>query len=953
MDFALLGPLVVRRDGTAVVIPTGKQRVVLAALLLAPDQVLTFDDLIEKVWDGRPPGSARVTLQGHVKRLRRILGDHTGSPIVTRPAGYTITTAGHELDASRFDALLAEGQQHAWQDRWQSVADTMRTALRLWRGQPLLDVPSQTLARAMVPRLTEMRLRALGWRVAADLRLGRHEQLVGELSELTDEFPLRERLHGQLMTALYRSGRQADALAVYHRLRRLLADELGVDPDPESQLLYQRVLAADSALLAPVPRPVVPVAGSPTMVVVSTTPDGQAQRRSRPPSVVRPAQLPADLVDFTGRAGQAKRLADLLTAQPRDNPHALVIAAVTGAGGIGKTALAVHVAQQVAEYFPDGQLYVDLRGTGPAARVPGDVLHDFLRDLAPVLDPLPLDEAALAARYRSLLAGRRVLVVLDNAQDAAQVRALLPGASGCAVMITSRGRLAGLAGATTIHLDVLDDDEARALFTAIVGVERCDAEPRATAAVLACCAGLPLAVRVAAARLGSRPAWDVATLAARLADERNRLDELQAEDVAVRASLEVSYRDLGHAGQARVFRLLGLFGGSDIGLPAVAALVGLPAGDTAQALEPLVDVNLVQAPAPDRYRLHDLVRVLASELATAEEPPEQRRAAAVRLARWCLGALADVDLIIAPHRRRPPFARQDTDPPGPVVDSTESALAWCEAERETILAATRLVAAHDLHELTWHLPAYAQSYYSLRALWSDWLTTNELGLRSVRLLGDRAAEAYLLTGRGEALGRTHQLTAAQRCFATSLEIRREIGDVAGELSTLIGLGVLAEQQGDYRRAIGHTTDALAVARSIHDRSAESYALANIGVYEDHLGNTDAAIARHRQSLVLFRELGNVSGEGLALLNIAEAHLHADRHDTALGQLREALPVIRDGGDRYDEAMATTHIGRILADLGRTAEARDHLLTALAMWGTVDEAEAERVRELLSTVGHRS
>jgi len=299
------------------------------------------------------------------------------------------------------------------------------------------------------------------------------------------------------------------------------------------------------------------------------------------------------------------------------------------------------------------------------------------------------------------------------------------------------------------------------------------------------------------------------------------------------------------------------------------------------------------------------------------------------------------------------FARQETDPIGPGFDSTESALAWCDAECGTILAATRMAAAGDLHELTWLLSAFTQSYYSLRARWSDWLTTNELGLRSVRHVGDRAAQAYLLTARGEALGRTHQLTAAQGCFAESLEIRRDIGDVPGELSALIGLGVLAEQQGDYARAIEHTTDALAAARSIEDRSAESYALANIGVYEDHLGNSDAAIARHGQSLALFRELGNVSGEGLALLNIAEAHLHAGRNDAALGQLHEALPVIRDGGDRYDEAMATTHIGRILADLGRSAEARDHLAAALEIWDTVDEAEAARVRELLSTLGHMS
>jgi DNA-binding SARP family transcriptional activator len=253
VDFALLGPLLVRRDQTAIPVATGKQRVLLAALLLAANQVLTIDELIDTVWDGRPPGSARVTLQGHVKRLRRALGDHTGSLILTRPAGYTITTTIDELDATRFNALLADGQHHAQREHWPSVADTMRTALALWRGQPLLDVPSETLTQAMLPRLTEMRVQALAWRIEADLRLGRHEQLIGELAELTDEHPLRERFHGQLMTALYRTGRQADALAAYHRLRRLLADELGVDPDPQSQRLYHQILAADPALLPSLP----------------------------------------------------------------------------------------------------------------------------------------------------------------------------------------------------------------------------------------------------------------------------------------------------------------------------------------------------------------------------------------------------------------------------------------------------------------------------------------------------------------------------------------------------------------------------------------------------------------------------------------------------------------------------------------------------------------------------
>ncbi len=680
MDFALLGPLVVRRDQAAIPVPTGKQRVLLAALLLAADRVMTIDDLIDTMWDGRPPGSARITLQGHVKRLRRTLGDHTGSPIVTRPAGYTITTAGHELDVDRFNVLLADGQQHARRDRWQSLADTMRVALGLWRGQPLLDVPSQALTHTMLPRLTEMRLRALGWRIEADMRLDRHEQLIGELIELTDEFPLRERFHNQLMTALYRSGRQAEALAAYHHLRRLLADELGVDPDPQSQRLYHQILAADPALLAPLP---------PAESIAFREPIPR-------PVLVRPAQLPADLGDFVGRGSQVGHLAGVLTDRSEDASRALPVVAVTGVGGIGKTTLAVHVAHHVTGTFPDGQLYADLRGAGAQPRQAGDVLARFLRDLGVPDAAVPVDEEERVVRYRSLLADRRMLVLLDDVRDAAQLRPLIPGAACCAVLVTSRNRLSGLDGATVVALDGLDTADAGELFAGIVGTDRTVAEPAATARVVRACGGFPLAIRIAADRLATRPGWSVRTLADRLADERTRLRELHVADLAVRVTFQTSYHALPAATDqdgidpARAFRLLALVPDPGIGLAAAAVLFDTSASQAEHALETLVDTHLLTAPEPGRYRFHDLLRVYAAERADAEEPTHVRTDSVHRLLTWYLASAAAADQVLMPASR--PFTGDEHVPDRRFADYRQ-ALRWLDIEHETLLAATRQATA--------------------------------------------------------------------------------------------------------------------------------------------------------------------------------------------------------------------------------------------------------------------
>lgn len=908
VEFALLGPLVVRRGETVIRVPTGKQRVLLAALLLAADQVLTIDELIDTMWDGRPPTSARITLQGHIKRLRRTLGDHTGSLIVTRPGGYTITTTGHELDITRFNELLAEGRQHAQQDRWQSVADTMHAALALWCGQPLLDVASQTLTQATLPRLTEMRLQAWGWRIEADLRLGLHERLIGELAELTTEYPLQERFHSQLMTALYRSGRQADALAAYHRLRQLLADELGVDPDPQSQQLFHQILVADPALLPAGP------------VVASAIP---SPHPPAPPRMVRPAQLPADLTDFVGRESQTKHLADLLTDPGANGRRPLPVAAITGVGGIGKTSLAVRVAHRIADDFPDGQLYADLRGTGAQPQAAGDVLARFLRDLGVPDAAVPVDEEEQVVRYRSLLAGRRVLVLLDDARDTAQIRPLIPGAAGCAVLLTSRNRLSGPDGATVVDLDPLDTTEAGALFTGIVGPDRTTAEPGATTTVLAACDGFPLAIRIAATRLATRRGWNVRALADRLTDERDRLRELNVADLAIRVTFQTSYHALPTVAAphgtdpARAFRLLGLAPGPSVSLPAAAVLFDTSVSHAEQALETLVDAHLLTSPEPGRYRFHDLLRVYAAERADVEEPEQIRTAAIHRLLTWYLDNAAAADQVLIPGPRRNAV---DEGTPGLRFADYQEALRWFDIERDTLLAATSLAAETGEHDLAGRFAVRLRPFLGWRCHWDDVITVARIGLASARARGDRLGEADALNAMSTGFFHRNECQPAQDALHEALPIFRELGDLPGELAATSNLGSAYLWSGDVDSAAELMERAVAIARDPVNRPYEARALANLGYVCNELGQHERALACCERALTIASGADDPFYQGLACLVLGRAHRGLGRHTEAVEHLRRALELTEQVGAHELHGLALMYLGDVEDDLGHAQNA---------------------------------
>jgi DNA-binding SARP family transcriptional activator len=638
MEFCLLGPVLVRYGGAVIPVQAGKQRVVLAALLLNANQTTSLSALAEALWGPVPPPTARVTVQNYVMRLRRVLENHSGSRISTQPRGYLIRVDAGELDVIRFEELLGRARAAARDGSWDQAATQARRALALWRGEPLADVDSEVLADREVPRLEELRLQAVEARIDADLHLGRPSEVIAELRQLVATHPLRECVHGLLMRALYRDGRQAEALAAYQHARQVLVEELGTEPGTGLRELHSQLLTADPAL----------------------EPAESWVPGSARPAPAGPRQLPATVRHFTGRAAELAALTRLLDQAGEEAPGTVVISAIGGTAGVGKTALAVQWAHQIAERFPDGQLYVNLRGYDPARSVPAtDVLAGFLRALGVPGPDIPAEQDERAARYRSLLAGRRILVILDNAGEAELVRPLLPGNPACTVVVTSRDSLAGLVardGAVRLDLDLLPEGDAVSLLRALIG-GRVDAEPEAAHVLADRCGRLPLALRVAAELAASRPAAPLAELTAELSVQQKRLDLLDAGGdpaTAVRSVFSWSYRHLG-APAARAFRLAGLHPGPDLDSYAAAALTGSTVEQADRVLDVLARAHLILAARPGRYGMHDLLRAYALELAAVHDGEGEQQAALTRLFRS--GPL--------PGRHQVPRAGAEPISPGP------------------------------------------------------------------------------------------------------------------------------------------------------------------------------------------------------------------------------------------------------------------------------------------------
>jgi DNA-binding SARP family transcriptional activator len=702
-------------------------------------------------------------------------------------------------------------------------------------------------------------------------------------------------------------------------------------------------------------------AGTPGSIALGRIDTGVAadQASAEPdPGESHPMQLPADIVDFTGRDLHVQQVCDLLSpGDAEDNPGALPVALVAGAGGLGKTTLAIHAAHRLRSKYPDGQLYVDLQGATGQPLAPAEVLARFLRDLGVDGAQIPAGQEERAAQYRTRLNGRRMLILLDSAGDAAQVRPLLPGTATCAVIVTSRSRLPDLVGGGLVHLEVLDDAEALTMFSRIVGAPRAAAEPDATAEVLVACAGLPLAIRICAARLAARRSWSIRSLADRLHDEHRRLDELKVGDLAVRASFEVSFASLpatippGHLSPAHALRMLGLWQGATISLAAAAALLGEPEAEVEDPLEFLVDAHLLESPGPDCYGFHDLVRVYAVERALAEEPEDGRLEAIHRVTAWYLYAASAADAVVAPQRDKVALEPLPAGCRPLTFGAIGRALEWSQQERANLVAATRQAAAYGLHAIAWKLPVAALGCFNTLSLRPEWLAADLIALDSARAVGDRPGEAWVLDNLGMVSIQQH-VEQAIGYFEQAQVIRRDIGDRGGEAQAANNLADAYLRLGRPDDALQPLNRALVLQVEAGRRYGEGVTLNNLGEAYLDLGRLDEAIASIQAARRIFMEVKTLRGEGYAAHNLGRAYLGLGRSGEAATYFGQALDIRQRAGDRYSEAMTLLYLGRAQRRSGDVANARKSWTDALSIFTELDDHDADgaaQVRTELATI----
>jgi DNA-binding SARP family transcriptional activator len=938
-EYGLLGPLAVRRGGAQIPVPPGQQRVLLAALLLQAGRPARVDELGALLWAEAQPASVRLSLQHCVMRLRRSLGADGAQIIVTEPGGYRIRVGPGELDISRFEAALAAGREAARAGSWPEAAAELAAGLALWRGEPLSGVESDDLTARELPRLAELRLQALEARIDADLHLGRHSDVIVELRQLTAAQPLRERLHGLLMLALYRDGQQAGALAAYQAARGALMEELGTEPGRDLQRLHQQVLAGDPGLAAAPARP--------------AEPDPEP---GPPPAEVR-FSLPPGPAAFTGREAEVERITGVGAA----------VRAISGMPGVGKTALAVHAAHRLRDRFPDRQLFIDLRGHTPGQQpVPAEAaLAALLTAMGADPRSLPEDLAGRAGLWRDRMAGQRALLVLDNAASSAQVEPLLPGGDGSLVLVTSRRQLADLPGPVVgVQVETLPPDRAGEMFVGLA--PRAAADPAGAVAELAALAGfLPLAVSLLARVYNRHPSWALADLAA---ETRARLLSLTAERDSVAAALEVSWQQLGPS-QQDFFRCLSLHPGTVTDAYAAAALGGVPLARAFAYLDALHGEGLLTETGYRRYGMHDLVRRYAADRA-ADGPAASREAAVGRVLDYYQHTAERAEALLARHDRIGP-APVLAAPPGAAPDLPDgaAALAWARAERPglaacldyaarggdrgRVVAVTAAMAAVLQHDGPWpqaiarHEAAAAAAadlgdrlgqasalnqVGLLRRLTGEYPAAElvlDQALSLFRGLGERRGEAAALAQLGAVRLSAGEYPAAAAVLAEAVGIFRALGDRRGEASTLHDLGV-ARLIGDYGAGAATLESALAISREVGDRAGQASALYYLGDVRRATGDYPGAAVLLAEALGAYRSLDIRRGQANALDNLGAVRRFTGDYDGAAAVLDEALGMFRDLGSRAGQASALFHLGAVRRLTGDYAGAAWVLREALSI-----------------------
>jgi DNA-binding SARP family transcriptional activator/Flp pilus assembly protein TadD len=947
----ILGPVRAWRDDRSVELGETGQRAVLGLLALAGGHPVSRAELVDALWGERSPTTVANVIQTYVKHLRRLLEPdrQPRTPSVVLPAmgdGYALRVPADRLDVACFRRWVAGAAAARQSGDMQRAAALLDRALQLWDGPPLADVPVLSAHPKTIALVRERRGALLQYADAL-IAVGAAGDAIPVLEELAGADPLDEAAKARLIRAYHATGQRARAFTLYRETRRQVADELGLDPGPE-------LAAAHTALLS----------GDTLPAAAAEPADGRGQPR--------PAQLPADVRGFTGRASELSTLDRLLRTGPADrpgrdgpadrpgwadrpvqagrdgpadrddrsdetaaDPAALVVCVISGTAGVGKTALAVRWAHRARKHFPDGQLYLNLRGYDPDQPMPpGEALDRFLAAIGVTGQDTSLDPDDRAARYRTEIADRRMLIVLDNAASVEQIRPLLPGTSSCVVLVTSRDSLAGLValhGARRLELDPLPLADAVTLLERLIG-PRVPAEPPTAAALAGQCARLPLALRVAAELVTSRPAAPLSDVVAELADQQRRLDLLDAGDdarAAVRTVFHWSYQHLP-AEPARAFRLLGAHPGADFDGYAVAALVGTDLTSARRLIDLLARAHLIQSTGAGRFGMHDLLRGYASQLAQADDAGMPLRLALTRLFDYYRAAAAAAMDCMHPADRhhRPPVAVPDT--PVPPLAEPATARAWLDTHRPTLVeacgyGATRGWPGHSV-DLAATLYRYLEGGY-----YTDALTIHRHALHAARETGDQAGEAHALTDLGaidRLLGRYGTAGDHLRQAVTGYQ---QTNDRLGEARALSNLGIVEERLGQYESAIEHHQRALTLYRQGGDRHGEASTLNNLGAVYPERGNYESAKERYHQALACYRTLGDRAGEAIVLSNIGTVDVQLGLHPSATGHFQRALTIFRELGHRYGEAAVLNNLGDVETQIGRIDPAIERQQQALAIF----------------------
>lgn len=929
MEFRILGPLEMTVGSERLELGSSRQQAVIAALLLNPNTAVSVDRLVEAMYGEDLPGTPRAQVQIGISSLRRLFTVH-GHPevISTQANGYLIRVGDGELDADRFGQLVAAAGTARDAGRLDQAVAGYRDALRLWRG-PALDGIDSPLLAAAASGLDEQRITVNEDCLELELELGRHHQLAGELAGLVRAFPLRERLRGQQMLALYRCGRAAEALEVYRDTRHTLVDELGIEPGDRLRQLERAILTADPAL---------DLIAEPA--------------RIQPPPRRAPGMLPADIADFTGRTEELAVIGQRLSrASGSGDQYAVPVVVIAGRGGIGKTSLAVRAAHGLAAHFSDGQLFAALHGGSPHPVSPARVLERFLRVLGVPSSQLPdgLDERAEV--YRTLLADRKVVVVLDDAASESQVSPLLPGTGTAGVIITSRSRLTGLPGAVRVEVPAFDLSKSLDLLSRIAGPGRVAGEPGAAAEVAGRCGHLPLALRIAGARLAARPHWSIQRMADRLADETRRLDELHHGDLGIRPSISLSYEGIS-ARARRLLRRLTLVEAPALSGWLSSVLIDEPAEHTEDLLDDLVSAHLVEiggggSGVYSRYRFHDLIREFARERLAAEEPAAERTAAVER----ALGALQYV--ADAAHRGYygGDYVRIRSDAPRwPLPERlvhqlVADPLAWYERERATLVWGIRQAAKAGLAELCWSLASSTLALFDTRRYLDDWQETHQIALAAARKAGDLRGEAAMLYS----LGAMHVM---QQRFAPAREELTAAAQLFHDVSDGLGVAYVTRYIAELDRFSGRLDDAaagyaraLGVLRDSGDKIAVAIVLRDLAETRLEFQRCGEAMELLSEALQLTRAARCAKIEGQVLNRLGEAWMLSEEPARALAAFGQALSIARDMGDVLVEAYALRGIGVARVRLGEFGQAREALQYALELAGRIDQPLAQ-MRALL-------